>query len=197
MKFSIISSLVFLVGCGNTIDIKDNGNGNKVDAKADVRLDKASSEEESSEESSTEEEDIEVSMGDVVAEYELRNDSALTDVFVSQDYCSGISFRECRIKSLVLKEYTNGEYLVSVEWEDTFTDQKYFIMKQRLDDTGAMRLSGDVKMAYDDSFNHRALWIVIDLDHFIVDVRYDIAGAGPTDQGSDLIDTYNLMLIED
>jgi len=196
MKFSIVSSVVFLVSCGNTIDIKDNGSDNKVDAKADVEVYEGSSEEDSSE-ALEQEEEVEDTMGEAIAEYHIQNDSALTDVFVSQDYCSGVSFRECRIKSLVLKEFEGGEYLVSVEWEDTFTDQRYFILKERLNETRAMRLSDDTKMAYDDSFDYRALWVVIDLDHFIVDVRYDIAGAGPTEQGSDLVDTYNLMLIED
>lgn len=176
----LISSVLFLVGCGNDILITDNGNA---DPKSE-----GTSEEETKEVL----EEI-VEKDPILNLYELEHESGLTDDFISPDYCSGVSYRECRIKSVLLKEYESG-FKISIEWQDTFTDDEYFITKGKVEEEAAFRLSDDVKLSTDDSASSRSLWVIVALEDMTMEVLYDKVGSGPNSQGVDSLDKFDFIL---
>lgn len=197
MKLFIVSIISFiLVSCGNDVYIADNKADIDVEDPAGSDLEETSTTTTTTTTVTTTKEDAVEDPRRVLNLYTLEHESGLTDEFVSPDYCSGISYRECRIRSVLLKEYVDG-FKISIEWQDTFTAAEYFITKGDVDGDAAFRLADDVKLNDDDSATPRSLWVIVHLEDLTLEVIYDKVGAGPNEQGVDSLDKFDFILSND
>lgn len=191
MKLLSIILPIFFVSCGD-ITVTENGNGNKLDAtyKEGEGLEENKSKKKTTV-TVTIEEDIygEGSSRELLATYEAINDDKSNDNFVSLNFCSGISFRDCYLGKFVLKEYSDGNYKVFIETIDTFTDEYKFEMREVISENKSFLLFNDGKVSSDDSIDPRGVWVKLDVKEKSIDLIYDYAGSGPGGVGSEVLDT--------
>lgn len=126
--------------------------------------------------------------------FQLVNQNAAVEKFVSQNYCRGSNLHDCWIKSGTLTEKSNGVFVASIEfWDTAKTDEPYTVIEQTLSVEGTMLLTTDAKLPDDAGIEYRMLWAVIDPVAMTLDVVYDWSGDGPQAQGDDLVQSFEFV----
>lgn len=172
---------ILLVSCGD-IEIKENGNGNEVEA-TDWQVEKSTETKETKRY-------VEVTEEETITTYRLSHPSGLTDYFVGGDYCSGYIERNCWLGGAIVREFENGRISVEIEFIDSALSDKYLVTSDVIEEDQAFLLTDEAWITGDDGMGKRYLWAVVRLDDLSLEIVYDYTGSGPNELGTEVLDAF-------